>query len=371
MSVSPPGELDIDTKDTKAVHVDNAQGTLVRDHGTQQNCTVGVTAGGDALVAGRDFHVQELHVHVENADASVPGGAQPKDVPGPILPPLARAAYLEQVQRIAPPELMDRHTEVMELCQFCLAAEGPSYAWWRAGPWAGKSALLSSFVLRPPADVAQQVRIVSFFITARLAAQDTRESFTQVLLEQLAALLGQSLPEVLPEATREAYLLDLLSQAAVKCREGGGRLVLVVDGLDEDRGVTTGPYAHSIAGLLPADPPAGMRVIVAGRLDPPVPDDVPDWHPLRAPAIIRQLTASSHARDLQRLSKQELRRLLRGSEVERSVLGLLASARGGLTARDIADLARRRPVGSRGCSKHRDRSNADAPSQLPCPRKPS
>ena len=59
--------------------------------------------------------------------------------------------------------------------------------------------------------------------------------------------------------------------------------MLVVDGLDEDRGVTTGPDAHSIAGLLPADPPAGMRVIVAGRPNPPVPDDVPDWHPLRDP----------------------------------------------------------------------------------------
>jgi hypothetical protein len=68
--------------------------------------------------------------------------------------------------------------------------------------------LLSTFVLRPP----EGVRVVSFFVTARLAAQDTREAFTEVLAEQLAALLGQSVPAVLPEATREAYLLDLLSQ---------------------------------------------------------------------------------------------------------------------------------------------------------------
>ena len=32
---------------------------------------------------------------------------------------------------------------------------------------------------------------MSFFITARLAWQDTREAFTEVLLEQLAALLGK------------------------------------------------------------------------------------------------------------------------------------------------------------------------------------
>jgi hypothetical protein len=30
-----------------------------------------------------------------------------------------------------------------------------------------------------------------------------------------------------------------------------------------------------------ADPPAGMRVVVAGRPDPQVPDDVQGWHPLR------------------------------------------------------------------------------------------
>jgi transcriptional regulator with XRE-family HTH domain len=258
--------------------------------------------------------------------------------PAPV--PAARFAYLEQVRRIAPPALVDRDVEVAELAQFCLATvSGPSYVWWRAGPWAGKSALLSSFVLRPPLEVmAGRVRMVSFFITARLAAQDTREAFTQVLAEQLADLLGQSLPAALPEATREAFLLGLLTQAATACQETGGRLVLVVDGLDEDRGVTTGPDAHSIAGLLPGDPPAGMRVIVAGRSNPPIPDDVPDWHPLRDPAIIRPLPPSSHARDVQRLGRQELQRLLHGSQAEQDVLGSLAAARGGLTGPDLAEL---------------------------------
>lgn len=115
-------------------------------------------------------------------------------------------AYLEQVRRIAPPDppgLRDRDAELAELARFCLAPNGPSYTWLRAGPWAGKSALLSTFVLRPPPEVAEQTRIVSFFITSRLAAQDTRGAFTQVLAEQLVALLGESLPPVLPEASRE------------------------------------------------------------------------------------------------------------------------------------------------------------------------
>lgn len=256
--------------------------------------------------------------------------------------PKAWLAYLEQVRRIAPPDppgLMGREAELAELARFCVAGGSSGYAWWQAGPWAGKSALLSTFVLRPPPEVAGRLRIVSFFITARLAAQDTRESFTHVLLEQLAGLTGERLPPALPEATREAFLLSLLSRAAGQCEQAGKRLVLVVDGLDEDRGVTAGPDAHSIAGLLPARPPHGMRVIVAGRPNPPVPDDVPDWHPLRDPGIIRPLPPSAYARDVKRLSSTELRRLLHGSQAGQDVLGLLAAARGGLSARDLRDLS--------------------------------
>jgi tetratricopeptide (TPR) repeat protein len=255
----------------------------------------------------------------------------------------ARSAYLQQVRRIAPPDppgLVGREPELAELAQFCLDPGRGPYVWWRAGAWAGKSALLSTFVLQPPQEVlAGRVRVVSFFITARLAAQDTREAFTEVLLEQLAELTGQDLPGALPEATREAFLLDLLAQAANVCREAGGRLVLVVDGLDEDHGVITGPQAHSIAGLLPASPPAGMRVILAGRPNPPVPDDVPDWHPLRDPSIIRLLPDSPYARNVGRLSGQELQRLLRGTMAEQDLLGLLAAAVGGLSSPDLGELA--------------------------------
>ena len=159
-----------------------------------------------------------------------------------------------------------------------------------------------------------------------------------MLLEQLADLTGQELPVVLPEVTREAYLLDLLDQAAETAQRAGARLVLVVDGLDEDGGVTTGPDAHSIAGLLPATPSAGMRVIVAGRPSPPIPDDVPDWHPLRDRGIVRLLEDSPYARDVQRLGRQELQRLLRGTPAEQDLLGLLTAARGGLSGPDLEEL---------------------------------
>lgn len=341
MTVSPPGDPDTGEQDARAIHVDHAQGTQVGDHGTQDNRFRKIAAGRDALVAGRDFHVQDLHLHLEGARERITAEQRLVGATAPVLPSVSRSSYLRQVGRIAPPYppgLRDREAELAELARFCLGSEGLPYAWWRAEAWAGKSALLSTFVLRPPSDLDGRVQIASFFITARLAAQDNREAFTQVLLEQLAELTGQVLPAALPEVTREGYLLDLLAQAAVMCQRAGGRLVLLVDGLDEDRGVTVGPHAHSIAGLLPADPPAGMRVIVAGRPNPPIPDDVPDWHPLRDPAIVRSLSSSPHARDMQRLGRQELHRLLMGSAAERDLLGLLTAARGGLSGPDLAEL---------------------------------
>ncbi|MEV7630284.1 hypothetical protein [Actinoplanes sp. NPDC089786] len=256
--------------------------------------------------------------------------------PGSLLVPCS--AYLAQVRQIAPPELVGREAELQELSRFCLDEQAGAYTWWQAGPWAGKSALLSTFVLNPAEQVQARVQVVAFFITARLAAQDTRQAFTAVVGEQLAALTGQQVPAVIDESLREAWLLDLLDQAAQSCQQRGMRLVLLVDGLDEDRGATTGPYARSIAGLLPGVVPPGMRVIVAGRPNPPVPDDVPDWHPLRDPGIIRPLTDSPHARDLQRLGRSELNRLLKGSPVEQDLLGLLTAARGGLSGEDLNEL---------------------------------
>ena len=99
-----------------------------------------------------------------------------------------------------------------ELAAYCTEPGRGPYVWWRAPAWAGKSALMSTFVLHPPAGV----RVVAFFITARLGAQDTREAFTEVVLEQLAELLGQDLPP-LTAATRDAHLLGMLEQAAQAC----------------------------------------------------------------------------------------------------------------------------------------------------------
>ncbi|OKI18335.1 hypothetical protein A6A25_12355 [Saccharothrix sp. CB00851] len=245
-----------------------------------------------------------------------------------------RSAYREQVRRIAPESLRDRERELARLTEFCTAPDGRAYLWWRAQAWAGKPALLAWFVLHPPAGV----RVVSFFVTARYAGQSDRVAFTDVLLEQLAELLHEPVPAYLTEATRDAHVLSMLAEAARRCADRGERLVLVVDGLDEDRGVTTAPDAHSIAALLPAHPAAGLRVVVAGRPEPPLPADVPGDHPLRDPGVVEVLSPSPHAATVRVEAERELKRLLRGTSTEQDLLGLVATAGGGLSSEDLAEL---------------------------------
>jgi tetratricopeptide (TPR) repeat protein len=228
---------------------------------------------------------------------------------------------------------VDREQELAELAAFCTATNTASYLWWRAPAWAGKSALMSWFVLHPPAGV----RVVSFFITARWAAQSDRIAFTDVVVEQLAELLDEPMPSMV-DATRDLYFLDLLHRATEACQAHGEHLILLVDGLDEDRGVTAGPEAHSIAALLPVAPPAGARIIVTGRPQPPIPTDVPEHHPLRDRSIVRPLARSARAAVVREDMLRELTRLLHGSPAEQVLLGLITAAGGGLSAHDLTEL---------------------------------
>jgi hypothetical protein len=262
--------------------------------------------------------------------------ALPKDAdaaPAVATTPPVRSYYLEQVRRIAPQELLDRSAELAELTSWCTATEASAYSWWRAPAWFGKSGLLSWFVLHPPPDVV----VVSFFITARLSAQNDKQAFTEVVLEQLAEILRKPLPSLLTDATRDAHVRGMLAEATTLCREEGRRLLFVVDGLDEDRGMT-GVDGHSIAALLPEQPHSGLRVLVSGRPNPPIPPDVPAQHPLRDPGIVRELDRSEHAEVARIDAERELVRLLRGTPAEQDLLGLITAAGGGLSGPDLAEL---------------------------------
>lgn len=257
--------------------------------------------------------------------------------------------YTRQVGQIAPAALLDREAELAELTSFCTAEDSlgalgcdrgqPAYVWWRAKAWAGKSAFLSWFVLHPP----EGVEVAAFFITARYAGQNNREAFLEKAIDQLAALAGQEVAHAVGERGQLEQLFALYHDAAQAVRARGSRLVLVVDGLDEDRGVTTGADAHSIAALLPAHPPAGMRIVVAGRPNPPIPEDVPADHPLRAEGVVRRLPPSPHALVVRDTARRELRGLLEGGGLGQDLLGLLTAAGGGLSSADLTELTASRP----------------------------
>ncbi|WP_089298488.1 tetratricopeptide repeat protein [Actinoplanes regularis] len=259
-----------------------------------------------------------------------PGGGQEASVKW-----WARSAYVEQIRDIAPVGgLRDRADELEELARFCDGES--SYLWWQAGPWAGKSALLATFVLNPPA----HCDVVSFFINAWQATQSDSGACATAFIDQLSALTGEEPPASMSGSARDGHWRRLLRAAADQANAKGRRLVLVIDGLDEDRGAGPGSGMLSVAALLPKSPIGGLRVIAASRATPALPDAVPADHPLRS-CQVRQLIPSPHARDVGRWAKRELREQLAVDGAGRDVLGLITASLGGLNSADLGELTNR------------------------------
>ncbi|WP_371626599.1 hypothetical protein OG245_30700 [Streptomyces sp. NBC_01116] len=263
--------------------------------------------------------------------------ARPRRQTATVLEPVKASGYGAWIeQRILPARLLDRDSELRELAAFCGGEDLPGatgYMWWQAGPWAGKSALLSEFVLRHRPD---DVDLVAYFIADYLGRND-QKGFLESVMRQLASL-GEQDPSA--AGARPEDFPSLCQAAAQACRDRGRRLVLVVDGLDED---AAGAGQPSIAALLPRNPPAGMRVVVTGRPCPLIPDDVPGDHPLRLRHIVRSLAPSPHAADISRMAGREVDQLLQNEQVGVPLLGLLVAARGSLTAADLTQLVGVRP----------------------------
>ncbi|WP_394615958.1 trypsin-like peptidase domain-containing protein [Lentzea sp. JNUCC 0626] len=249
----------------------------------------------------------------------------------PHRPALTTSTYQALVAEAAPERLHDRNWELGELVKFCAGDE--PYLWWQAGPWAGKSALLAWFAQHPP----DGVDVVSYFITGRWAGQSDSDAFTEALIEQLAALVGEAPEPALEAKARRGHTLRLLNAAAAACEESGRTLLLVVDGLDEDTSRDDGLGRPSIASLLPRRLPPSTRVVVASRPHPDLPDDVAGDHPLRTvrPSL---LSVSPYAKNLETEAKRELTTLLAKPGPQRDVLGLITASGGGLTQSDLEEL---------------------------------
>ena len=242
---------------------------------------------------------------------------------GELAPLRPDLTYRAQIRDIAPVVLEARSAELADLAGFC-AGEEP-YLWWQGPPWAGKTALASWVVLNPPPGVV----VVSFFITARLAGQADSGAFTAALVSQLAALVGVQPAASASPADRDAERRWLLDQAVSRVTRAGKRLLLVVDGLDEDQG-----GQPSIAVLLPPRPPPGLRVLVTSRPFPGIPDDVPGDHPLRR-CEPRLLSAYAGAQGIEAEARRDLSQL--GGQ-DAAAVGVLAASGGGLAYAELAAL---------------------------------
>lgn len=101
-----------------------------------------------------------------------------------------RTLYRFQVKRIAPATLWDREAELAELEALYRDPDTAGrYRWWRTGPWAGKSVLMSWFVLNPPPGI----RLVSFFATARLASRSDRGAFVDTKFRAGVVCVGSTI----------------------------------------------------------------------------------------------------------------------------------------------------------------------------------
>ncbi|MFC5718609.1 hypothetical protein ACFP1Z_00230 [Streptomyces gamaensis] len=252
---------------------------------------------------------------------------------------IPRSSYTREIAHWAAAEdFVGREQELADMTDFVLAGDGdevpPAYWRWVAPAWSGKTSLMAHFVLDHLPAMGARVDVLAFFIARRHAGQSDRTAFLAAMQRQLREYLHD--PDVDCGALGPFH--EALERAGRQARDAERRIVLVVDGLDEDSGMATAVEGNSIAALLPHGPMPGVRIIVTCRPHPPVPADVPYGHPLRDPGISRSLAASEAAQAARLEAERDLVELIRRGGIAQELTGLIAAASGGLTAVDLAAL---------------------------------
>ncbi|WP_433292636.1 hypothetical protein ACQP2F_28525 [Actinoplanes sp. CA-030573] len=239
-------------------------------------------------------------------------------------------ALLEHVRELAPATLEDRDAELAELRAFCFGAE--PYVWWQGEPWSGKTALLATFVLKPPAGVD----MLHFFIRAGQSYWNDSTAFELTLHSQLTTYLETTASGVRDPSLLHLERAELLRRALDQAQANGRRMVLVVDGIDEDQSRNRASLLPSILTLLPAEPHPALRVVLAGRHQLDLPVDVID-HPALT-CRVRRLSGSARAARLYREARLELDTLLRSDSLAQDVLGFAVASEGGISIDEVAEL---------------------------------
>lgn len=244
--------------------------------------------------------------------------------------PLVRAYWRTTVEprAIADPA---RATERDEIASF--VSDNGSWWWWQAQPWAGKTTLMADIAARPPVGA----EVAAFFVSRNEAAAASLPYFLDAITPQLAAIAGDEMVRRPTTVVDSIQLFrELLELAGLSCGKRGTRVLLVVDGLDED----LGSPENSIARALPARLPAGVTVLVASRSNPSLP--VPEGHPLDGSLNAHWLEPSPAAVAAKRQAAEEFARVWgareAGYRLGKAILCLVTAARAPLTVDDLVGI---------------------------------
>jgi hypothetical protein len=251
---------------------------------------------------------------------------------GVALPPVTVGSFLQHSRYGATtaaiyarcPEPAAREHELAVLHEFTSGDE--PYLWLAGQPYAGKTTLAAAVAANPPPGVMA----IAFFVSR---ADGTRlADFRWAIADQLAILAEEDGSRF---AQPTGYDINFLWQrAAERVAARGDRLLLVVDGLDEDDHQKRNE--NSIASQLPEHCPARSQVLVTSRLAPSIAFDVAETHPIRH-CRRESLEPNEFSRASQTMVLRDLHEHLRDPD-RRDVLALLAAAGGHLAAEDLADL---------------------------------
>ncbi|WP_190233026.1 hypothetical protein [Streptomyces avicenniae] len=208
----------------------------------------------------------------------------------------------------------------------------PSYLWWYSERSLGDTVPLLAYARQSRADVD-----TLFCVVSEERGTHTRAGFLAELRKQADVPPGRK-----TRTSAREECARLLSRAAANSRRRKRRLVLVIDGLDEDAawpipGANIAERA-SIAALLPTAPTWGLRILAFSRRSGPLPADVPEHHPLRARECLRAIPPDGQDATSEAASHADLRKL-RAHGLGKVVTDLLAVTGGGLRVVDLAHLA--------------------------------
>lgn len=280
---------------------------------------------------GRPFNNHQLWEELLRAardEAKSQQGGRPNKGYRPTAPPPLR--YIDTANKYRLQELKgDRIRAELERLEKLLDSRS-GYLSLEAPPWSGKTALLATFAATAALPTTD---LVAYFVRWKTGSS-TAQHFRNTMLDKLRKFTKKR-----PAAKDNAALLEMYETAARKSAEHGRKLLLVIDGLDEDAESSSGGgTGESIASLLPARLYPGMTVLVARRRHPDLPHDVPSDHPLRhAYQIAFQPFPEA---DVQRsVALRDLAVLLNECGTwGREVVGFLAVAGGGLSESALMQL---------------------------------